>query len=92
MTDDTIKHAAKLPFGYAVEFTWTRDGGMKVEWTPTVPTIRSERAFKRFFAAYVAARATFLRQVADVVGGAVAVADVGGDDTPVSVVRPSTRH
>jgi len=92
MPADPITHAAKLPFGYAVEFTWSRDGGMKVEWAPDVPAIRSQRHFRKFFAAYVAARATFLRQVADVVGGAVAVADVGGDDTPVSVVRPSTRH
>ena len=37
-----ITHTAHLPLGYVAEFRWT-GGGMKVEWLPNVPVIRSPR-------------------------------------------------
>ena len=70
-----ITHTAHLPLGYVAEFRWT-GGGMKVEWLPDVPVIRSPRHRRKFFEAYQAARRDFLTDVATTLGGNVGVVDI----------------
>jgi hypothetical protein len=84
-----ITHTAHLPLGYVTEFRWT-GGGMKVEWLPNVPVIRSPRHRRKFFEAYEAARRDFLTDVATTLGGNVGVVDI---DKPaeINVVRPATK-
>jgi hypothetical protein len=75
-----IEHLARLPFGYVATFRWRgRETPMDVAWTPAVPRIRSNRARRKFFTAYAAARREFMRDVAVVLGGTVVVADVTGE-------------
>ena len=83
-----IKHRARLPHGFKVEFIWTGDG-MAVEWEPDVPRIRSRRAWNKFRRAYDEARREFMTMLATSMSGSIMVADVDG---PVEVVRPAARH
>jgi hypothetical protein len=53
---DTITHTADLPHGYRATFAWSKAGGLKVEWAPDTPRIHSRRQWRKFFAAYQAAR------------------------------------
>jgi hypothetical protein len=75
-----IRHTARLPHGYTAIFRWhDRQTPTAVEWTPGVPRILSNRARRKFFTAYAAARREFMRGVAVVLGGTVVVADVTGE-------------
>ena len=81
-----IEHIARLPHGYVAIFRWhDRQTPMAVEWTPDVPCIRSNRARRKFFSAYAAARGEFMTDVAAVLGGAVVVADVSGEIEAIPV-------
>jgi hypothetical protein len=81
-----IQHTARLPHGYVATFRWKgRERPMAVEWSPGVPRILSNRARRKFFTAYAAARRAFLTDVAAVLGGAVVVADVTGEVEAVPV-------
>jgi hypothetical protein len=83
---------ARLPYGYTVTFGYGPDIGLRFEWEPDVPRIRSPRAQRRFFEAYTRERDAFMRDIATMIGGSVMVADVGGPLGSVSVIRPGTRH
>jgi hypothetical protein len=89
MISDLI-HTAHLPLGCVAEFRWT-GGGMKVEWLPDVPVVRSPRHRRKFFEAYQAARRDFLTDVATTLGGNVGVVDI---DKPaeMKIVRPGTKQ
>lgn len=59
--DGPHRRAARLPFGYSVEFRYSAASGIAAAWTPHPPRIESRRAQRRFFAAYTAERNAFLR-------------------------------
>jgi hypothetical protein len=85
----TIRHTAKLPFGYEATFIW-RDGDLNVQWAPEAPRIESSRrAQRKFREAYNAARRSFYRDVATCIGGAVVVADVDGE---METIMPATKQ
>jgi endonuclease I len=67
---NNMVHVAKLPLGYTAHFSW-QDSGMKIEWEPEFPLIRSPRQRRKFIEAYQAARNDFAQSVATVLGGAV---------------------
>ena len=85
-----IRHTARLPHGYEVEFSWA-PGTMNVAWSPDVPRIRSRRAWNKFRAAYNTARREFSELVANSIGGrgTIAIVDIDG---PIEVVEPPVRH
>jgi len=83
-----VSRIASLPYGYTAEFTWSPPG-MAVVWEPAVPVIHQPRARRRFLAAYDAARAAFLADVATVLNGRIALIDREG---MVSSIDPGTRH
>jgi hypothetical protein len=93
---EAVTHTAPLPLGYKAQFTWSAEGGFRVEWDPAPPSIRSPRHRKKFFQAYARARHSFLTDVAVVVGGAVGILDVPAGVTDglfvLDCVRPPTRH
>ncbi len=84
---DAIKRTTALPLGYSATFVW--DGTLSIEWSPDVPRIRSPRHWRKFFAAYQAARRDFFKDVATTLGGAVGVADLTGE---FEVISPGTKH
>jgi hypothetical protein len=94
MKPNTAAHQriARLPYGYTVTFGYGPEIGLRFEWEPDVPRIRSPRAQRRFYAAYAAARDEFLAEIAVLINGSVMVADVGGPLGGVNVIRPGTRH
>ena len=85
----SIKHTARLPHGYEVEFSWA-PGAINVAWSPDLPEIRSRRAFNKLLRAYQVERSTFLRMVAtSAVHESILIADTNGD---MEFVRPAARH
>lgn len=86
----SFRHArtSALPFGCTVTFRWSANS-LSVEWEPTIPALRSQRARSQFLRAYQEARNDFLRDVATMLGGNVLVIDTNGD---VAAVRPGTRQ
>jgi hypothetical protein len=73
-----LSRTVKLPLGYKATLRFSRETGLVVEWHPGRPQIESNRALRRFLAAYLPARDAFLAEAATVAGVAVVVADVGG--------------
>jgi hypothetical protein len=91
-----VAHTARLPFGFRATFVWSAERRLRVEWHPASPSIRSARHRKRFFAAYVTERRTFMETVAATLGGAVGVIDLPAAVTDgqfvLDCVMPPTRH
>lgn len=81
----------RLPHGFRATFTTAGQYGFAVDWHPAVPRIESNRAARRFFAAYTRARADFLKDVATMLGGDVIVADVG-DFAGITTIEPGAVH
>jgi hypothetical protein len=85
-----IEHTARLPHGYTATFRWhDRQTPTAVEWTPGVPRILSNRARRKFWQAYAAARRAFMTDVAAVLGGVVVIADVTGE---VELIPVPVKH
>ena len=63
-----------LPHGYTAKFHW-QDGHLEIEWSPAFPRIRKHRAWRKFVAAYQAARREFYTDVAAMIGGNVLIVD-----------------
>jgi hypothetical protein len=93
---DIITGTASLPLGYRAQFTWSAEGGFRVEWDPAPPSIRSPRHRRRFFQAYAVARRTFMESVAAVIDGPLGVVDVPAEVTGgqlvFNCVMPPTKH
>ena len=88
-----LRRTFHLPFGYRATFCWRLGELLEVRWTPDRPLIRKERSQRKFFAAYQAARRSFLEEVAAVVGGNVLVIDVRGLHLAgAQVISAPTRH
>ena len=88
-----LRRSVRLPYGYVAEFVFRPSPYFfEVFWSPDRPHIRNPRAWRKFFAAYTAERDDFLRDAATMLGGAVLVADVGGDLGGVTVIKPAVRH
>ena len=96
MNTDAITHTARLPHGVRVKFSWRPERRLEIERDPDVPRIHSARHRRKFFEAYAAARRDFMRDVATVIGGNVAIVDVPGAVTDGSfafeAVKPATKH
>jgi hypothetical protein len=81
-----LEHVAKLPCGYTATFRWNNNG-MKVQWEPHVPHIKSLRHQCKFLEAYANARREFMTDVAATIGGGVLIVDMDG--TSEVIVPPS---
>lgn len=90
----SISRTFQLPFGYCATFRWRPGELLEVRWTPDRPLIRKERSQRKFFAAYQAARRSFLEEVAAVVGGNVLIIDCGGlqNVAGAEMISAPTRH
>ena len=87
------RRSVRLPFAYAAEFVFRSNPYFfEVFWSPDRPHIRNPRAWRKFFAAYTAERDDFLRDAATMLGGAVLVADVGGNLGGITVIKQAVRH
>lgn len=78
-----------LPYGYRVTFRHGQGLHIGVEWEPDTPNIRSARHRRKFNAAYLAARDDFLRDVAIMIRGRIAVSDLAGN---LTVIEPPAAH
>jgi hypothetical protein len=89
-----IERSFDLPFGYRATFVWGRpEEPFEVRWSPYQPRIRKPRPYRKFLAAYQAARREFLKDVAAVGGGAILVLDT--DLRAIcgrEVIVPATQH
>ena len=72
-------------------FQWSPDAGVKVEWQPAFPSIRSPRHRRKFFAAYVQARAEFLEMLAATRGN-IAVLDLPRDWGALTIIEKPVKH
>jgi hypothetical protein len=89
---EAIERKFSLPFGYQATFHW-HPAGLETRWSPDVPLIRRARERRKFFTAYQAARHSFLKEVAAVVGGGVLILDTSGLNlVGAEFVRRPTRH
>jgi hypothetical protein len=76
LTDErALRRCYVLPLGYRVTFHWQHGEELRASWHPQFPEIRQQRAWRKFFAAYQAARRQFLTEVAAVLNGGVLVDD-----------------
>jgi hypothetical protein len=88
-TSTPHRRTVKLPLGYGATFAFSPETGLACQWHPGIPSIESARAWRRFYAAYVAERDAFLAEIATMLDGAVLIADVkGGKITGSTVIRP----
>ena len=84
----TITHAADLPFGYSVAFSFSAAHGYTVAWQPEPPIIRNSRKRRAFIDAYKRARDEFHKTLATVLGGPVLTLDVEDDDIEMTAANP----
>jgi hypothetical protein len=80
-----------LPFGFVAEFSLDLacpELGFACEWSPRFPEIHNNRARRKFFDAYVAARGDFLQDVAQMIGGSAVVVHTGERAGQVTVIEP----
>jgi hypothetical protein len=84
----------QLPFGYRATFCCRHGGLIEVCWSPEQPFIRKARSQRKFFAAYQAARRSFLEEVAALVRGTVLIIDSGGfaECAGAEMISAPTRH
>jgi hypothetical protein len=94
--DGRLTRSFTLPFGLRATFSFSPTGGLRTDWEPDTPqkTIRSDRAWNKFYKAYVKARDEFMAEVATLIGGPVLTVTMpdanGAVDTTIS--HPHTRH
>jgi hypothetical protein len=77
------RRTVKLPLGFRCTFAFAVDTGLRFVWHPGIPRIESNRARRRFMAAYTAERDRFLAEVAGMLGAAVVVAGGNGGATTI---------
>jgi hypothetical protein len=81
----------RLPFGFVAEFSLDLAdlaSGFACDWTPHFPVIHANRARRKFFDAYAAARADFLQDAVQMIGGSAVVVDTGERAGQVTVIEP----
>jgi hypothetical protein len=88
----TITHAAALPFGCRVAFSYSPSVGFTAEFSPDVPDVRGQRR-RRLVAAYRAARDEFVETIAAAIGAPVLTVDVeDGKVTRATEIAPPVRQ
>jgi len=87
---ESFSRTFDLPFGYKVTFSFPK---ADVHWAPDFPRIRQRRVWRKFLAAYQAARRTFYEEVAAVIGGNIMLVDTDlVNVVGTEVIRNPTRH
>jgi hypothetical protein len=92
-----MKHIRRFKLLHGVRVTFRFDGKpplrLECEWDPEVPEFTSPRVARRFERAYLAARNEFMREVAQLIGGTILVADLSQDYRTVQCItafKPET--
>jgi hypothetical protein len=92
---DLPSQTFKLPLGFSVTIRWS-NGSLGMEWSPSMPNIRSPRHRRKLVAAYQEARAEYMEVVATVMGAGVLVIDThdedGRNNPSAQSIRPAERH
>lgn len=69
-----ISRTYELPYGFTATFQWS-GAHLQTDWEPHFPRIAKRRAWRKFVAAYQAARRDFCQDIAATIGGNILVID-----------------